>query len=153
MQRERRVKNDTHVSDTWKCGSSSFISTHPPEDLKKKKKNGDLHRAHSQLKCIVSTSAAPIKNQHQFQHQHQHTAAATYRGPINDGARVYPLRELYTEVFGAQDEGLVVRARGGQHDLTASRKSIRSDVKPVSEAAGERFIRSVSDTFGKRSGR
>ena len=25
-----------HVSDTWKCGSLSFIFTHPPEDLKKK---------------------------------------------------------------------------------------------------------------------
>ena len=26
------------VCDTWKCGSLSFIFTHPPEDLKKKKK-------------------------------------------------------------------------------------------------------------------
>ena len=27
----------THVFDTWKCGSLSFIFTHPPEDKKKKK--------------------------------------------------------------------------------------------------------------------
>ena len=38
LQRERRVKLTRHVSDTWKCGSSSFIFTHPPEDEKKKKK-------------------------------------------------------------------------------------------------------------------
>ena len=36
------VKIETrHVSDTWRCGSLSFIFTHPPEDLKKKEeKNG-----------------------------------------------------------------------------------------------------------------
>ena len=28
-----------HVSDTWKCGSLSFILTHPPEDRKKGNKN------------------------------------------------------------------------------------------------------------------
>ena len=26
------VKIETHVSDTWKCGSLSFIFTHPLED-------------------------------------------------------------------------------------------------------------------------
>ena len=29
-----------HVSDTWKYASLSFVFTHPPEDLKKKKKIG-----------------------------------------------------------------------------------------------------------------
>ena len=32
------VGKTRHVSDTWKCGSLSFIFTHPPEDLSKKKK-------------------------------------------------------------------------------------------------------------------
>ena len=32
------VKSKHDVSDTWKCGSLSFIFTHPPEDLKKKRK-------------------------------------------------------------------------------------------------------------------
>ena len=30
-------KHDTYLIHTWKCGSSSFIFTHPPEDEKKKK--------------------------------------------------------------------------------------------------------------------
>ena len=32
-----RRKDTRHVSDTWKCGSLSFIFTGPPEHLKKKK--------------------------------------------------------------------------------------------------------------------
>ena len=31
-------KNTYLVSDTWKCGSLSFSFPHPPEDLKRKKK-------------------------------------------------------------------------------------------------------------------
>ena len=31
------VKSKRHVSDTWKCGSLSFIFTHSPEDKKKEK--------------------------------------------------------------------------------------------------------------------
>ena len=29
----KAVQIETHVSDTWKCGSLSFIFTHPPEDF------------------------------------------------------------------------------------------------------------------------
>ena len=36
---------DTHVSDTWKCGSYSFLFTHPPGDKKKK-------RVPSNWKCL-----------------------------------------------------------------------------------------------------
>ena len=35
---KRKIIHATTVSDTWKCGSLSFIFTHPPEDLKKNKK-------------------------------------------------------------------------------------------------------------------
>ena len=40
LQSSMRVlnRNTTYVSDTWKCGSLSFIFTHPPEDLEKKKR-------------------------------------------------------------------------------------------------------------------
>ena len=36
-----------YVSDTWKCGSLSFIFTHPPEDKKKKKEKRKKHRSYS----------------------------------------------------------------------------------------------------------
>ena len=32
-------KHDMYLIHTWKCGSSSFIFTHPPEDEKKKRKS------------------------------------------------------------------------------------------------------------------
>ena len=38
----------THVSDTWKCGSLSFIFTHLPEDLKKKNKETIRRRPHTE---------------------------------------------------------------------------------------------------------
>ena len=36
-----------HVSDTWKCGSLSFIITHPPEDKKQKNKKKHRHSCSS----------------------------------------------------------------------------------------------------------
>ena len=38
-----RDKIDTHVSETWKRASLSYIAAHPPADLTKKKRE---HQAH-----------------------------------------------------------------------------------------------------------
>ena len=35
-------KHDMYLIHTWKCGSSSFIFTHPPEDEKRKKRKAYL---------------------------------------------------------------------------------------------------------------
>ena len=42
-----KVKSKRIVSDTWKCGSLSFIFAHPPEDLKTKEKKDDAVHDHS----------------------------------------------------------------------------------------------------------
>ena len=35
-------RHDMYLTHTWKCGSSSFIFTHPPEDEKRKKRKAYL---------------------------------------------------------------------------------------------------------------
>ena len=50
-----------HVSDTWECGSLSFMLTHPPEDKREKTKKGKSLKVcliNSWLSCSSTTSTA-----------------------------------------------------------------------------------------------
>ena len=49
-------KHDMYLIHTWKCGSSSFIFTHPPEDEKRKKR-----------KAYLVPSAVHARTQHTIQ--------------------------------------------------------------------------------------
>ena len=62
-------KHDTHLIHTWKCGSSSFIFTHPPEDEERKKRKaflvpGAVHASTQptiQYKSEVRASVSRVK--------------------------------------------------------------------------------------------
>ena len=50
-----RGKIDTHVSETWKRASLSYIATHPPADLSKKKKKRErqAHDGYMYFLCFI----------------------------------------------------------------------------------------------------
>ena len=48
-----KSKHDMYLIHTWKCGSSSFIFTHPPEDKKKRKKQKEPHVRHGDSMILL----------------------------------------------------------------------------------------------------
>ena len=59
-------KYDVYLIHTWKCGSSSFIFTHPPEDEKRKKRkaylvHGAVHASTQQTIQIRGTGVCPAR--------------------------------------------------------------------------------------------
>ena len=115
MQRERGLnRNETRrVSDTWKCGSLSFIFTHPPEVKKKtkQKKNNRSQNNNDKLLLIATKDNGGIVFFNQNTERQKHKKKQRSRQKNNARSVAYSWRFIHvlcTPILGIEGG---VRAR------------------------------------------